>query len=99
MGVPVVSLAWRTVMGRGGKTILSNIGLPELVAETPEEFVKIAVALANDLPRLRELRSILRERMERSPLRDARRHVRDIEAAYRQIWSKWCAAQGKNRVT
>ena len=96
MGVPVITLSGRTAMGRGGRSILSNIGLPELVAETPEEYVAKAVALANDLPRLSELRSTLRERMERSPLRDAKRHARDVEAAYRQIWSKWCASQGKS---
>ena len=52
MGVPVVSLSGRTAVGRGGRSILSNIGLPELVAETPEQYIEIAVALANDLPRL-----------------------------------------------
>ena len=32
MGVPVVSLAGQTAVGRGGLSILSNVGLPELVA-------------------------------------------------------------------
>ena len=40
MGVPVVTLSGETAVGRGGRSILSNIGLPELVAETPEEYVK-----------------------------------------------------------
>ena len=89
MGVPVVSLAWKTVMGRGGKSILSNIGLPELVAETPQEYVEIAVALAHDVPRLTDLRAGLRERLEYSILRDAKRHALDVEAAYRRMWCEW----------
>ncbi len=93
MGVPVVSLAWETVMGRGGKSILSNIGLPVLVAESPEGFVSKAVALAHDLPRLSELRSTLRDRMERSPLRDAPGHAREVEAAFRTMWQVWCRKQ------
>ena len=82
MGVPVVTLSGRTAVGRGGRSILSNIGLPELIAETPERYIEIAVAVANDPPRLNELRSSLRERIERSLLRDATRHTRDVEAAY-----------------
>ena len=77
-------------MGRGGRSILSNLGLPELVAETPRQYVEIAVALAADLPRLSELRATLRGRMENSPLRDAKGFARDVEAAYREMWRRWC---------
>ena len=90
MGVPVVSLAGRTAVGRAGKSILSNIDLQELVANTPEEYVGIAVKLAGDLPRLTELRHTLRERMQTSPLMDARRFTRNMEVIYRDIWRKWC---------
>jgi protein O-GlcNAc transferase len=91
MGVPVVSLNGRTAVGRGGVSILSNIGLPELVARTPRQYVEIAAGLAGDLPRLAELRRTLRQRMESSPLMDARRFARNIEAAYRKMWRNWCA--------
>ncbi len=90
MGVPVLTLNGATAVGRGGRSILSNIGLPELVAETAENYVDKAVALAGDLPRLSELRSTLRARMECSPLRDAKRHARDIEAAFREMWRQCC---------
>ncbi len=90
MGVPVVTLSGRTAVGRGGRSILSSIGLPELVAESPQEYLEIAVALARDLPRLSELRLGLRERMGHSPLRDAAGLARGIEAAFRQLWRQWC---------
>ena len=95
MGVPVVSLAGQTAVGRGGKSILTNIGLPELIAQTPQQYVHIAAALAGDLPRLVELRGILRQRMQASPLMDAPRFARNVEAAYRQMWRNWCAAGGR----
>src|SRR5271170_2447549 len=91
MGVPVVTLTGNTAISRGGRSILSNIGVPELIAETPEEYVNIATKLAGDLPRLAELRRTLRGRMEASPLMDAKRFARNIEAAYREMWRKWCA--------
>jgi protein O-GlcNAc transferase len=90
MGAPVVTLRGGTSVGRGGCSILSNIGLPELIADTPDDYVRIAVGLAGDLPRLAELRAGLRRRMEQSPLMDAKGFARGIEAAYRQMWHTWC---------
>jgi len=48
------------------------------------------VGLAGDLPRLAELRSTLRQRMENSPLMDADRFARNVESAYRAMWRQWC---------
>jgi predicted O-linked N-acetylglucosamine transferase (SPINDLY family) len=93
MGAPVVSVAGRTAMGRAGLSILSNVGLPELVARDEKQYVRIAGELAADLPRLSELRATLRDRMRRSPLMDAPRFARNIEAAYRTMWQRWCARQ------
>jgi predicted O-linked N-acetylglucosamine transferase (SPINDLY family) len=71
MGVSVVTLAGRTAVGRAGVSILSNVGLPELVAHSEEDYVRIAGELANNLPRLSNLHSTLRQRMENSPLMNA----------------------------
>jgi predicted O-linked N-acetylglucosamine transferase (SPINDLY family) len=97
MGVPVVSLAGNTGVGRGALSILSNIGLAELVAGTEDEYVQIAVRLARDLPRLGNLRTTLRERMQKSPLTDAPRLTRYIEAAYRDMWRQWCLCANGGR--
>jgi len=91
MGVPVVTLVGQRAVSRAGWCQLSNLGLGELAAQTPGQFVSIAVKLADDLPRLQELRSTLRGRMERSPLMDAPKFARSIEAAYRQMWRTWSA--------
>jgi protein O-GlcNAc transferase len=90
MGVPVVTLSGQTAVGRSGVSLLSNVGLPELIARTGEQYVDIAAELAGDLPQLSELRQSLREKMRNSPLMDARRFTKDMEAAYRQIWRELC---------
>jgi protein O-GlcNAc transferase len=90
MGVPVVTLVGQTVVGRAGLSQLTNVGLSELVAHSEEEFVKIAASLAGDLPRLSKLRGEVRERMAHSPLMDAPRFARNVEAAYRAAWKLWC---------
>ena len=89
MGVPVVSLAGATAVSRGGLSILSNVGLPQLVARTPDEYVSIAAALAGDLSRLTELRSRLRQKMQASPLMDGPGFARDVDSAFRQMWRAW----------
>jgi protein O-GlcNAc transferase len=90
MGVPVVTLCGQTVVGRAGLCQLMNLGLPELIAASPDDYVRIAVALAGDVPRLSGLRATLRARMQASPLMDARRFARNLEAVYRRMWRRWC---------
>ena len=90
-GVPVVTLAAKAHLSRVGVSLLNSVGLPELIAQDEDEYVAIAVTLANNLPRLAELRRTLRERMKASPLMDAPRFARNIEAAYRDVWRRWCA--------
>ena len=95
MGVPVVTLVGQTVVGRAGLSQLTNLGLPELIAQTPDQYVQIAAALAEDVPRLAELRRTLRGRMQASALMDAPRFARNIEAAYRSMWTTWCGQNSK----
>jgi predicted O-linked N-acetylglucosamine transferase (SPINDLY family) len=90
MGVPVVTLIGKTAVGRAGFSQLSNLGLSDLAAESPDQFVKIAASLVGDLPRLRRLRWTLRQKMRASPLTDAGKFTRSIEAAYRSVWRQWC---------
>jgi predicted O-linked N-acetylglucosamine transferase (SPINDLY family) len=91
MGVPVVALAGRAHVGRVGVSLLNAVGLAELVASDHDDYVRIAVALANDRRRLAELRAGLRERMLASPLMDAAGFCRRLEAAYREMWHGWCS--------
>jgi protein O-GlcNAc transferase len=90
MGVPVVTLSGPTIVSRGSLSILSNVGLKELAVTNKADYVALAVVLARDPDRLRELRTGLRERLERSVLMDAGRFARQAESAYRAIWGKWC---------
>jgi len=90
MGVPTLTLVGQTVVGRAGWSQVCNLGLKELAAETPEQYVALAARLAGDLSRLQELRGTLRQRMLRSPLMDGERFARNMEQAYRQMWHRWC---------
>ena len=89
MGVPLVTMTGKTAVSRGGASILNNLGLTELIANDPGEYVEKASGLAGDLDRLAALRVELRGRMERSPLMDGKRFAANVEAAYRMMWRNW----------
>ncbi len=93
MGVPVVTLAGDVHVSRVGVSLLSNVGLPELIARNEDEYVSIAAELAGNLATLAGLRATLREQMKDSPLMDAPRFARNVESAYRDVWRRWCAAK------
>jgi protein O-GlcNAc transferase len=91
MGVPVIALSGNTHASRVGLSLLTNLGLKELVAGTFEEYISIATALAGDLDGLQELRKSLRDRMTHSSLTDAKRFGINLETCYREMWMQWCA--------
>ena len=86
MGVPVITLTGRTHVSRVGVSLLSAVGLSDLVAADGDAYISIATALARDVTRRTELRRDLRDRMRQSPLMDAAGFARNVEAAYRTIW-------------
>lgn len=93
MGVPVLTLPGEVVVSRIGLSILSAAGLPEFVAPSEDDFVRLAAGLASDLPRLAEMRRTMRERMRSSRFMDASRLTHHAERAYREMWRKWCAGK------
>ena len=91
MGIPVLTLPGEGIVARIGLSILSACGMPEFVAHTEEEYVRLAAGLAADLPRLADLRATLRVRMKASAFMDGPRFAKNMEHAYREMWRAWCA--------
>jgi protein O-GlcNAc transferase len=90
MGVPVVTFAGSTMMSRWSASILKAIRLEQLIANTSEGYVAIALGLAQNEPVRHALRAELRERVRRSPLCDGPLRARQIERIYRALWRRWC---------
>lgn len=89
MGVPVVSRIWNDrAVGRAGLSILSQVGLADLAASTDEEYVNVAVELAKNTPRLRDLRTNLRSVMQASPLMNAPRFAKNFGDLLQNLWKQ-----------
>jgi predicted O-linked N-acetylglucosamine transferase (SPINDLY family) len=93
MGVPVLTQIGRTVVGRAGFSMLTNLQLPDFCAEDDDQFIELGRRWSSNLPALAEIRRTLRERMSSSPLMDAPLFAQNMEAAYREMWQRWCEAQ------
>ena len=89
MGVPVITLAGDRFTGRMGVTQLAALGRPEWIAETPRQYVDLAVGLAGDADLRRSARQQQRQRVQASPLCDGAGLARAVERAYRQMWRRW----------
>jgi predicted O-linked N-acetylglucosamine transferase (SPINDLY family) len=94
MGVPTLTMIGRTCAGRAGLSQLHQLGLGSMAAATARDFTLNALAMSRDLPSLARLRAQLRARMQRSALMDAGRFTRNLEAAYRSMWTLHCASRG-----
>lgn len=92
MGVPFVTLQGAGSAERSGAVLLTSLGLPELIAHSPEEYVEKAVAAAADLEFLARCRAGLRGRLD-PVLGDGSAFTRCLEKAFRGMWQRWCARQ------
>ena len=93
MGVPVITLSGERHASRIGASLLTRIGLSNLVAINSDDYHDITLQLAKDRVGLRILRAGMRNRMRESPLCDAISFSKDIEAAYQNMWREWCDNQ------
>jgi protein O-GlcNAc transferase len=98
MGVPVVTLAGNIHVSRASAAILSRVGLEDLVAHDFEDYIRIAVRTASDIPALAALRKGLRQRVQASTLVDGARLAREVEEAYRWMWEQWMGTMEKESI-
>ncbi|MEG1610515.1 MAG: hypothetical protein RR317_04970, partial [Bilophila sp.] len=90
MGVPVVTTPGPSFAGRHSTSHLSNLGLESLIGETFEDYIEIAVKLANDRKLLQDLRILLPYSMTTSPMTDHAHMAADLHTAFRAMWSRYC---------
>lgn len=81
-GLPVLTCAGRSFPARVGASLLTAVGLPELITASQEEFEETAIALAHDPARLALLRAKLAVARTRAPLFNILTLTRQIESAY-----------------
>lgn len=89
MGVPVVTLCGDRPASRLSSSVLTALGLTDLVATTPDQYIQTVVELANDEPHRfmlrRKLRGLMRDRLQAKPW------ISGLEDALQDVWQQWCS--------
>jgi len=93
MSTPIVALRGDRGISRSSFSIISSLGIPELVACSHDEYVEINVRLATDQAWRGHLRASLRQRLSESPLMDGARFTADLERGYRTMWTEYCSSR------
>jgi predicted O-linked N-acetylglucosamine transferase (SPINDLY family) len=88
MGVPVLTCCGSIFAGRVAASLLSALGLPELITQSLEDYEALALKLGSDRELLAKLRARLASNRETEPLFDTPRLARNIESAYRQMMER-----------
>ena len=94
MGVPVVTLLGKHFVDRVAASIVTHAGYPKFAATTKEDYVELAQNLSSDIDVLNKLRLSIRDNLHKSKLCDAEPYCRNIETAFRDMWTTWCKTGG-----
>ena len=93
MGVPIVTMEGDTELSRSTSGMIRACGLEQLIASDRDGYLAVAVGLAGDLPALSDIRAALRERLATSCMSDGAFVTRNLEVAYRSMWSEFVTKQ------
>jgi predicted O-linked N-acetylglucosamine transferase (SPINDLY family) len=84
-GLPLVTCAGDTFASRVAASLLTAADMPELITRSLAEYENLALALAQDKPRLDALRKKLATARDTCPLFDTAAYARHLESAYEHI--------------
>jgi predicted O-linked N-acetylglucosamine transferase (SPINDLY family) len=91
MGVPTLTLAGSTAVGRPGASILGHVGLDAFVAHDAEDFLRKGLSWAGNLAALSDIRTGLRGRFAKSAMGQPALVAESLQRALRIMWQRWCA--------
>jgi predicted O-linked N-acetylglucosamine transferase (SPINDLY family) len=90
-GLPVLTRIGETFAGRVAASLLIAVGLPELITKSRAEYEALAVELATNPGKLAGIKLKLAQNRLTTPLFDAGRYTRNLEAAYQAMYERYHA--------
>jgi protein O-GlcNAc transferase len=90
-GVPLLTYPGEGFASRVAASLLTALGVPELIASTPQDYERLAIELASHPPRLAEIRTRIRDHRLTRALFDTSRYTRNLETAYLAVHDRYRA--------
>ncbi len=88
-GLPVLTCIGETFAGRVAASLLTAVGLPELITTSLDDYERLALKLAREPSLLASIRAKLAQNRHTHPLFDTPQFTRNIEAAYTMMWQRY----------
>jgi predicted O-linked N-acetylglucosamine transferase (SPINDLY family) len=98
VGLPVLTLAGKSFASRVGASLLRALDLPELIANSMDQYRSIALQLANDSAKMSRLRHKLAEAITTKPLFDTPQITSHIEKAFLTIYERYMRQQAPEHI-
>jgi predicted O-linked N-acetylglucosamine transferase (SPINDLY family) len=92
-GLPVLTLTGEAFASRIAASLLTAIGVPELITSTQQQYEQLAIELASSPQRLAALRTRIQDNRLTGALFDTPRFARNLEAAYTAIHARYQAGE------
>ncbi|MFA6544489.1 MAG: tetratricopeptide repeat protein [Limisphaerales bacterium] len=89
MGLPVITCVGKTFASRVAGSLLTAMGVPELITHTPDDYFALALELATDGEKREAIRDKIAALRDSAPLFDSVRFTRNIEAAYESMHGEY----------
>jgi len=93
MGVPVVTRRGTSFAGRVGASMLAAVGMPELIAETSEDYERLGLRLATQPNELAAAKERLSRLLPAASPFDPARLARNLERGFAEMWRRRVAGE------
>jgi protein O-GlcNAc transferase len=97
-GVPVITLQGSHFASRVSSSILTGMGLCELITHNLDEYEALAVRLIRSPGNLKAMREKLAKNRKTEPLFDTSRFADNIERAYKEMWKIFLAGERPRQI-
>ena len=88
MGVPIITLSGRSFASRVAGSILSTVGLDELITKNCKEYIELALKISNDENKLKKLKNHLSNSLNTDKLFNSKKFTRDLEDIFISLTNK-----------
>jgi len=88
-GLPVITCAGETFSSRMAGSLLTSMGVPELITYNLDDYYSLALDLATDGKKRENIRGKIIANRDSALLFDSRQFTRNLEAVYAQMWDEY----------
>jgi predicted O-linked N-acetylglucosamine transferase (SPINDLY family) len=89
VGLPILTLMGKSFQGRVTASLLMAVGIPELITKSFKEYEDLAVELATNKNRIKEIRDKLNKNISTTPLFNTKLYAKNLEKAYKKMYENY----------